>query len=272
MSRRTTVFVSYSHRDQRWLQRLQIHLKPFGRRGEIVLWDDTRMDAGEQWRSSIRDAIARAAASILLVSADFLASDFVASEELPPLLRRAETAGARVIPIVVQPCHLVNHPELARFQTLNPPNQPLSKLSDAEAEEVFVKAAEEVEKVLRAPQRAVVGVAHDPHGPDAHLEETSAGIFGELEAATMALSVLFTLAARQPRAGDYTLTELTRAMAAGSRKLSYETADRLARAGWITKQRVSGRTEYRISDEGLRQLQRLAAVADGPVRSAVAAR
>ena len=68
MSRRTTVFVSYSRTDSRWLQRLQVHLKPFARRGDLVLWDDTKIDPGDRWRSAIRDAIERAAASVLLIS------------------------------------------------------------------------------------------------------------------------------------------------------------------------------------------------------------
>src|ERR1041385_8558315 len=148
MAQRTTVFVSYSHRDSHWLDRLHVHLKPIARRGELALWDDTRIDAGDHWRQAIRAAIDRAAASVLLISADFLSSDFIVSEELPPLLHRAERAGARIIPIVVQPCRLAHHPELAAFQTLNPLNKPLSKLSDAEAEDVFVRAAEQVEKVL----------------------------------------------------------------------------------------------------------------------------
>lgn len=79
MSQRTTVFVSYSHRDSRWLERLQVHLRPIARRGDLALWDDTRIAAGERWRPAIRAAIARAAASVLLISADFLASDFIAS-------------------------------------------------------------------------------------------------------------------------------------------------------------------------------------------------
>src|ERR671914_1334918 len=130
MPQRTTVFVSYCHRDARWLRRLQVHLKPFGTRGDLVLWDDTKLDPGDRWRTAISDAIEHAAASILLVSADFLASDFVTSEELPRLLEKAETAGARLIPLILQPCRLANHPNLTKFHSLNPLDQPLSKLSD----------------------------------------------------------------------------------------------------------------------------------------------
>jgi hypothetical protein len=269
MPQRTTVFVSYSHRDLRWLRRLQVHLKPFGARGDLVLWDDTKLDPGDRWRAAISDAIERAAASILLISADFLASDFVTSEELPRLLERAETAGARIIPIIVQPCRLANHPDLTRFQSLNPLDQPLSKVSDAEAEEVFVRVAEQVERVLRlAPQPKEATSESGDRSPET--ADANRAIFRELESATIALSVLVAVAKARERPDDYTLTELTRMVDASSRKVAYAAVERLAHAGWIRKHRASGRTGYRIADEGFRQLQRLAAVADGPLRHAVA--
>ena len=57
-----TVFVSYSHRDKQWLDRLQVHLRPLARGGDLELWDDTRLDPGDQWRVAIRGAIEQAAA------------------------------------------------------------------------------------------------------------------------------------------------------------------------------------------------------------------
>lgn len=267
MSQRMTVFVSYSRTDSRWLQRLQVHLKPLARRGDLVLWDDTRIGPGDRWRSAIRDAIERAAASVLLISADFLASDFVASEELPPLLEKAETSGARILPIIVQPCRLSNHPELAKFQSLNPPSKPLSKLSDAEVEEVFVSAAEQVERVLETRRHTATRASRGDAGGAVSASGT---LFDELEAAAVTLSVLVALSKSHAGPDDQTLTELTRLLNTRSRKLAYDSVDRLSRAGWIVKRRASGRTGYHLADEGRRQLRRLATVTDGPVRTAVA--
>ena len=236
-----------------------MHLKPLGTRGDLVLWDDTRIDPGEKWRSAISEAIARSAGSILLISADFLASDFVVSDELPTLLHRAERDGARIIPIVVQPCRLANHPELAAFQTLNSPDRPLSKLTHAEAEEVFVRAAEAVERVLQATDSVRASSAPNADDPSALLLQ-------ELVPPTMALSVLATLAERADDEAPLSLTELTHAVQA-SRKLTYAAAERLTTAGWIDKSKTSGRSVYRVTDEGLTQLQKLATVAAGPVRS-----
>ena len=81
------VFISYSHRDQTWLESLQTHLRPLVRAGKLDLWDDTRIGAGQEWRAEIDQALARARVAVLLVSPDFLASEFIADVELPAILR-----------------------------------------------------------------------------------------------------------------------------------------------------------------------------------------
>src|SRR4051794_40318376 len=92
-SQGTHVFVSYSHKDQKWLDRVRVHLRPSVREGLLDLWDDSRINAGADWRAEITNALSRARVAILLVSADFLASDFIIHEELPPLLDGAATNG-----------------------------------------------------------------------------------------------------------------------------------------------------------------------------------
>ncbi len=100
---RDQVFVSYSHRDREWLERLQIHLRPLVRDRRLDLWADTRLQPGDRWREEIGDAVNRAKAAILLISADFLASDFIDRDELPPLLRAAEKHGCLILPVIVGP-------------------------------------------------------------------------------------------------------------------------------------------------------------------------
>jgi hypothetical protein len=143
-----SVFISYSHVDREYLDRLRIHLKPLERLGMIELWDDTRIKSGEKWRDAITSALSRAAVAILLISADFLASDFIVDNELPPLLKAAEERGTVVLPLVLTPCRFVRDPNLAAFQAINDPRQPLIALPGAEREAIYARLAERVEALF----------------------------------------------------------------------------------------------------------------------------
>ena len=78
------VFVSYSHKDEPWRARLLPHLRALETAGvALEVWDDRRIDAGDKWYPEILDAMTRAAAAVLLVSADYLASAFCIKEEVP---------------------------------------------------------------------------------------------------------------------------------------------------------------------------------------------
>lgn len=153
MSRRTQVFVSYSHADSEHLLRLKVHLRPYERRGQVDLWVDTRIKSGQKWRTEIEAAIERAAVAVLLVSADFLASDFVVENELPPLLEAAQKEGVTIVPIVLKPCAFNSTKEISQFQAVNDPSNPLISLDEANREEIWVKVAEAVsESVERLSQ------------------------------------------------------------------------------------------------------------------------
>ena len=140
------VFVSYSHADDMWLERLRVHLRPLVRNGALDLWDDSRISPGQVWRDEIAQALARAHVAILLISADFLASDFVVDNELPPLLQRAAHNGLLILPLIVSPCLFAEHAELSRFQTVNRPDRPLSGMSRTEAESALASLARSVDR------------------------------------------------------------------------------------------------------------------------------
>ena len=151
------VFVSYSHTDREWLERLRVHLKPL--RGSMDIWDDTRIKPGAVWHDEIRSALTGARAAILLVSADFLASDFITTEELPVLLKSAGEGGTEILVLVLGPCRFHAVEGLSRYQTVNDPKEPLIGLTKLKQEEVFVSTANLVELALRREPASVTAPA-----------------------------------------------------------------------------------------------------------------
>ncbi len=147
---RKQLFISYSHKDEKWLKRLQVHLKPLERLGTVVRWDDTMIMPGTKWREEIQKAVASAKVVVLLISADFFASDFITTNELPPLLAAAEMEGAVILPIIVSPSWFEQTASLARFQAVNPPSKPLVNMNKGAQEKVFVKAIQAIERVFRS--------------------------------------------------------------------------------------------------------------------------
>jgi hypothetical protein len=140
---RDQIFVCYSHRDAAWLERVQVHLRPLDREGAIDLWSDRRIEAGDMWRKEIAAALARARIAVLLISADFFASDFIHSEELPALLAAAEKGGCRVIPVLVAPSMFKDVPKLACFSSV-PGGTTLSELPTERSERVLADLARSV--------------------------------------------------------------------------------------------------------------------------------
>ncbi len=146
--KRNEVFVSYSHTDAEYLARLKVHIRPFERSGTVTLWSDTKIKPGALWKREIAEALNRAAVAILLISADFLASDFVVENELPPLLRASEDEGVRIIPVIIKPCAFSNIPELSQFQAINTPEVPLIATTEVEQESLWHSVAREVKVAL----------------------------------------------------------------------------------------------------------------------------
>ncbi len=101
------------------------------------VWNDTRIKSGSLWRDEITQAINAARVAVLLVSADFLASDFIRGSELPPLLKAAEQDQALILPVILSPC-LFSRSNLGKFQSVNDPRRSLSSLPEHEQEQVLV--------------------------------------------------------------------------------------------------------------------------------------
>lgn len=162
MSKRDQVFVSYSHADSDHLQRLKVHLRPFERRSQVDLWADTRIRTGDRWRQEITAALDRAAVAVLLVSADFLASEFIARNELPPLLRAANEEGVKILPVILKSCAFTSMDELADYQAINDPMSPLISLDENESEALWAKLAETIQAEIQQFSQALGAEEIDP--------------------------------------------------------------------------------------------------------------
>ncbi|HZI20290.1 MAG TPA: toll/interleukin-1 receptor domain-containing protein [Pyrinomonadaceae bacterium] len=148
---RSQVFISYSHKDRSWLEQLQEHLKPLEREGRITRWDDTRIASGQKWEKVIEGGLASTKVAVLLVSPAFMASDFIANNELPPLLEAAERDGAVILPVIIIPSRYMQTRHLSQFQAVNDPSKPLVDMSEGERARLWVKLTEDILSAL-APE------------------------------------------------------------------------------------------------------------------------
>ncbi len=140
------IFISYSHADRKWLDRLLNNIRPLVREGHIQVFSDRDIAVGADWRKEIQTALDAAGLAILLISVDFLASDFIMNEELPRLLDGAADQGTVIMPVIVTPSLFEAIPSLSRFQAVNPPSKPLSAMRPSEWQKVLAELAHEIQR------------------------------------------------------------------------------------------------------------------------------
>ena len=140
------VFVSYAHEDSDALARLGVVLRPMVRDGELEVWTDQVILPTRKWNPEIQGALERAEIAVLLVSADFLASDYIMAEELPRLIER----GVPLLCVPIGPCAWSRVEELASIQWPVPPDRPLRKMTKPERDEALVTVYDAIVKVLAA--------------------------------------------------------------------------------------------------------------------------
>jgi len=143
---RDKVFISYSSTDTQYLEEIKKHFKPF--QDQINFWDNSKILPGQNWKNEIQSAIDDTKVVILLLSADFLASDFIISKELPSLLKAAENDGAVILSVILRPCLFEVVDQLNQYQTMNPANIPVLKMDLVEKEELYVNLVKQTTRIL----------------------------------------------------------------------------------------------------------------------------
>lgn len=165
------IFICYARQDndpskpdrKRWLDRLLVHLAPIDLQKQAIIWSDEEIEIGDRWDQKIQSTLDEVRAAVLLISANFLASKYIRTSEVPILLKNAEEKGVLILPIILGPCLFVetkfNYPDsqggskqlsLSIFQAANSPSQPLNGLPEHEQDRILVKVAQRLLELLEA--------------------------------------------------------------------------------------------------------------------------
>lgn len=147
---RHMAFISYSHRDERWMEELQKQLEPLIANGAMEVWVDIRIKAGEHWLEEIKKALAATKVAVLLVSPDFLVSDFIKRTEFPKFLEDHKTEGITIFWIPIKHSNWRETP-IVNFQAAHPPDHPLHGLSPNERGKAWVGICKLLKEALLRP-------------------------------------------------------------------------------------------------------------------------
>lgn len=127
------VFYSYAHEDEKLCGQLRKHLRSLTREGIVTEWFDREISAGASWDEEISDNLAAADIILLLISVDFLNSDYVWEKELPNALEQSARGDAVVIPIILRSCDWqTTAVGRAKLQALPKDAKPVSDWSDVD--------------------------------------------------------------------------------------------------------------------------------------------
>ena len=145
------VFVSYSHKDEEWKDRLLPYLQILEQVENVEPWDDRKIGVGENWFRRLYDILEKTKIAICLVSENFLASSFCQEEEVPFLLQERQKGGLEIFPILIRHCPWKLYPWLSKLQML--PRDGRSLVDDFEGREhlVFTELTEQAAAFIRDP-------------------------------------------------------------------------------------------------------------------------
>jgi hypothetical protein len=119
------IFIPYSHKDEDYRNQLDAQLAILRRAGIVEIWHDRRLVAGEEWDHAIKSELEAADIILLLVSPDFLNSNYIWDVEIARAMQRHETGEARVIPVILRPCAW-DIASFAKLQALPKDGKPVS--------------------------------------------------------------------------------------------------------------------------------------------------
>lgn len=141
------VFFSYAHEDEELRDKLATHLSTLRRQEIIQEWHDRQIGAGQEWAGEIDRNLEAAHVILLLISADFIGSDYCMDKELSRAMERHELAEARVIPVILRPVDWEGL-SFSKLQALPTDGKPISSWADQD--EAFLNVARGIRSVVQS--------------------------------------------------------------------------------------------------------------------------
>lgn len=236
---RNGVFISYSKKDIKWLRYLRTHLSYLERNYQFTIWEDSKIAIGADWRQEINNAIGQTQIAILMVSPNFIASEFIANEELPALLDAAKAEGAVIFSIIVSHCMFSDIEAISRFQSINPPTNPLIEMNEGERDALFLKVTQEIKQVLSRNQKTNIKLNKKQEITPLYPWELS----------FMRVLILKTFYNKKEKQG-ITIKEIQLLGVIKKRKNTVQLIHELEKLQLLTKTKVNNNTYYKLSDKG----------------------
>jgi TIR domain-containing protein len=143
-----SIFISYSHKDEKWKDRLENQLAVLEQEGSYDIWTDHQIGAGQDWHDEIEKALQRASVAILLVSANSLTSEFILDREVADMLSRRDKEGLTVIPIIVSDCPWKKVKWLANMQVRPRDGRALQGMSAAQKARELTEIVSEIAMII----------------------------------------------------------------------------------------------------------------------------
>jgi len=157
------IFFSYSHQDEEFIEKLIAHLSPLKRSGMITGWHDRQISAGTEWRNRIDEHLESAGVILLLVSSDFLASDYCYEKEMGRAMERHHQGTARVIPIILRNCYWIDAP-FGELQVLPKDGKPITSWGNMD--DAFTNVVLGIKKAIAEMTN---DIHHKPRTPEPDL-------------------------------------------------------------------------------------------------------
>lgn len=185
-----TLFFSYSHQDEALRDQLETQLAMLKRQGVIETWHDRRIGAGQELHAQISDHVEHDDIILLLVSPDFLASDYCYDQEMLRVMERHDAGEAIVIPVILRPSEGWTGAPFGKLNAVPADGKPITLAPDRD--QAFVEVAGTIRK-------AAARLAPKP--------SPSPSVVPQMRSATPPQSFGFTTAESLPRSSNLRLAK-----------------------------------------------------------------